>query len=102
MAKTEFLRLNRRNEAMKTSTQANNEIIATAFATDEQRWAAVQARNPLADGDFVCAVKTTGVYCRSGWSARRQSAGASGRPKLPGPESRTLDSLLRAVIQYGR
>ena len=56
---------------MKTSTRANGERIATALATDEQRWAAVQARNPLAEGDFVYAVKTTGVYCRPSSSARR-------------------------------
>ena len=49
---------------MKTTVQADKEITGTAFATDEQRWAAVQSRNPLADGDFVYAVKTTGVYCR--------------------------------------
>ncbi len=33
-------------------------------ATDDRRWAAVQARDPAADGQFVYAVKTTGVYCR--------------------------------------
>lgn len=31
---------------------------------DAARWAAVQARDPAADGQFVYAVKTTGVYCR--------------------------------------
>ena len=33
-------------------------------AIDDQRWAAVQARDPAADGEFVYAVRTTGVYCR--------------------------------------
>ena len=33
-------------------------------SVDERRWAAVQARDPAADGTFVYAVKTTGVYCR--------------------------------------
>src|ERR1700737_5412852 len=56
---------------MKTNVQADKEITGTAFATDEQRWAAVRARNPLADGAFVYAVKTTGVYCRPSLSARR-------------------------------
>src|ERR1700674_3654110 len=56
---------------MKTNVQADKEITGTAFATDEQRWAAVQSRNPLADGAFVYAVKTTGVYCRPSSSARR-------------------------------
>lgn len=41
-----------------------------AFATDELRWAAVQAREPAADGEFVYAVKTTGIYCRPSSSSR--------------------------------
>jgi AraC family transcriptional regulator of adaptative response/methylated-DNA-[protein]-cysteine methyltransferase len=31
---------------------------------DQHRWDAVVARDASADGDFVYAVKTTGVYCR--------------------------------------
>ncbi|ALV78198.1 Bifunctional transcriptional activator/DNA repair enzyme Ada [Pseudomonas aeruginosa] len=42
-----------------------------AYHTDEQRWAAVLARDAAADGAFVYAVKTTGVYCRPSSSARR-------------------------------
>jgi len=30
----------------------------------DPRWAAVVARDPQADGQFVYAVKTTGIYCR--------------------------------------
>ncbi|HCE7496760.1 TPA: Ada metal-binding domain-containing protein, partial [Pseudomonas aeruginosa] len=41
-----------------------------AYHTDEQRWAAVLARDAAADGAFVYAVKTTGVYCRPSSSAR--------------------------------
>jgi AraC family transcriptional regulator, regulatory protein of adaptative response / methylated-DNA-[protein]-cysteine methyltransferase len=41
------------------------------FATDEQRWQAVQARSPRADGAFVLAVTTTGIYCRPSCPARR-------------------------------
>jgi AraC family transcriptional regulator of adaptative response/methylated-DNA-[protein]-cysteine methyltransferase len=41
-----------------------------AYATDELRWAAVQARDAAAEGRFVYAVKTTGVYGRPGSSAR--------------------------------
>lgn len=40
------------------------------FTSDEARWQAVQSRNRLADGHFVYAVKTTGVYCRPSSSAR--------------------------------
>lgn len=32
--------------------------------TDDPRWARVLARDPLADGQFVYAVRTTGVYLR--------------------------------------
>ena len=56
---------------MKTTFQAKKKDTATLFSTDEQRWAAVRARNSLADGAFVYAVKTTGVYCRPSSSARR-------------------------------
>jgi len=48
---------------MKTlSTMANIE--------DDPRWAAVVARDPRADEQFVYAVKTTGVYCRPSSLAR--------------------------------
>ncbi|CAD5108922.1 bifunctional DNA-binding transcriptional regulator/O6-methylguanine-DNA methyltransferase Ada [Zestomonas carbonaria] len=37
----------------------------------DPRWAAVLARDPAADGQFVYAVKTTGVYCPPSSPARR-------------------------------
>jgi len=40
------------------------------YATDDARWQAVQARDVAADGHFVYAVRTTGVYCRPSSSAR--------------------------------
>lgn len=33
-------------------------------STDEDKWAAVVARDSSADGRYYCCVKTTGVYCR--------------------------------------
>lgn len=42
-----------------------DEDVATA------RWRAVHARDRAADGRFVFAVKTTGVYCRPSCAARR-------------------------------
>jgi len=36
----------------------------------DPRWAAVLARDPRADGQFVYAVKTTGIYCRPSSLAR--------------------------------
>ena len=44
--------------------------ISPAAVDDDRRWAAVQARDPLADEEFVYAVRTTGVYCRPSSSAR--------------------------------
>lgn len=41
-----------------------------AYETEDQRWAAVQARDPAADGQFVYAVRTTGVYCQPSSATR--------------------------------
>ena len=38
--------------------------------TDEQRWEAVQRRDPSADNKFFYSVQTTGVYCRPSCAAR--------------------------------
>jgi len=38
--------------------------------TDEDRWLAVLARDPDADGQFIFAVKTTGIFCRPSCRAR--------------------------------
>lgn len=35
-----------------------------SYSTEETRWQAVEYRDPLADGVFVYAVTTTGIYCR--------------------------------------
>lgn len=48
-----------------TPTQAQ-----ARFTSEEARWQAVQNRDRQADGHFVYAVKTTGVYCRPSSSAR--------------------------------
>lgn len=48
---------------------------APGFHGDEQRWEAVVARNHSADGHFVYAVRTTGVYCRPSSSARLPKRG---------------------------
>ncbi len=39
----------------------------------DARWHQVLARDPAADGAFVFAVKTTGIYCRPSCPARRPS-----------------------------
>lgn len=40
------------------------------FGTDDARWEAVKARDRGADGAFLFAVRTTGVYCRPSCAAR--------------------------------
>ncbi len=39
-------------------------------ATDDERWLAVKTRDTRADGAFVYAVRTTGVYCRPNCRSR--------------------------------
>src|SRR3546814_20425523 len=43
----------------------------SVYVSEEARWQAILARDPAADGPFVYAVRTTGVYCRPSSSARR-------------------------------
>lgn len=40
------------------------------FDNDDARWAAALARDPAADGAFITAVVTTGIYCRPVCPAR--------------------------------
>ncbi|MEO6434169.1 MAG: bifunctional DNA-binding transcriptional regulator/O6-methylguanine-DNA methyltransferase Ada [Tepidisphaeraceae bacterium] len=42
-----------------------------SFTTNDDRWRAVMGRDPEADGRFVYAVRTTGVFCRPSCAARR-------------------------------
>ena len=42
-----------------------------APTADDRRWAIVVARDKRADGTFVTAVATTGIYCRPSCAARR-------------------------------
>src|SRR3546814_718298 len=44
---------------------------SSVYVSEEARWQAILARDPAADGHFVYAVRTTGVYCRPSSSARR-------------------------------
>lgn len=46
-------------------------MIATLLETDRSRWDAVLARDPDADGTFVYAVASTGIYCRPSCPSRR-------------------------------
>lgn len=51
---------------MKTAT-----LLSTASLTDEQRWQAVCERDSQQDGQFVFAVRTTGIFCRPSCRSRR-------------------------------
>lgn len=46
-------------------------MIAVPSHTDQSRWHAVQARDVSADGQFVYAVTSTGIYCRPSCPSRR-------------------------------
>ncbi len=52
------------------TTLNHPETAGLAYVSDDARWQAVQARDAQADGHFVYAVKTTGVFCRPSASAR--------------------------------
>ena len=40
------------------------------FQSDEARWRALRAKDAKAEGQFVYAVRTTGVYCRPNCAAK--------------------------------
>lgn len=88
-----------------------SDLLLADYATDEARWQAVQMRDSSADGHFVYAVRTTGVYCRPSSSARRpkrenveffdnaEAAEASGyRPSRRAQGDRTSASAERATL----
>ncbi len=52
------------------TTPNHPETTGLAYVSEDSRWQAVQARDAHADGHFVYAVKTTGVFCRPSASAR--------------------------------
>ena len=41
-----------------------------ASAREEERWQAVKRRDPAFDGEFLFAVRTTGIYCRPSCASR--------------------------------
>jgi AraC family transcriptional regulator, regulatory protein of adaptative response / methylated-DNA-[protein]-cysteine methyltransferase len=56
---------------MKISPIGATRSLPSATAADDARWRAVLRRDRQADGSFIFAVETTGVYCRPSCSARR-------------------------------
>ncbi|MBV9907879.1 MAG: bifunctional DNA-binding transcriptional regulator/O6-methylguanine-DNA methyltransferase Ada [Hyphomicrobiales bacterium] len=51
-------------------TNTRESAIAPAPARDEERWQAVERRDPEFDGKFFFAVRTTGVFCRPSCASR--------------------------------
>ncbi len=56
--------------AVTLSNTGTEQGVSAEFTSDVQRWAAVVARNPAADGVFYYSVRTTGVYCRPSCASR--------------------------------
>ncbi|NNG25254.1 bifunctional DNA-binding transcriptional regulator/O6-methylguanine-DNA methyltransferase Ada [Massilia sp. ML15P13] len=44
--------------------------MTSIYDSDDARWAAVQRRDPDADGQFYYSVRTTGIYCRPSCPSR--------------------------------
>ena len=101
--------------AMHADSAATTLAPEAAFATEAARRAALAARDRRADGLFVYAVRTTGVYCRPSCAARParpdnvsfhptcEAAEAAGfrpclrcRPNEPSREERQAQALARA------
>ncbi len=54
----------------ETILEGSTGASATLFATEDQRWNAVQRRDPHAEGVFFYGVATTRIYCRPTCAAR--------------------------------
>ena len=91
--------------------------VTARFESEDQRWEAVVKRDRRAEGHFIFAVVTTGIYCRPGCPARRPRrdnvrffAGAEGaeragfrpcrrcRPGSPSIEERHAAAVARACL----
>jgi len=53
------------------NTHLQQDVSDNSFATEDARWTATVERNSCADGQFVYAVTTTGIYCRPTCPARK-------------------------------
>src|ERR1700691_443930 len=72
-------------------TRTSNEgFEGTRTAVTEKRWQSVQRRDRGADGAFVYAVRSTGIYCRPSCPSRK-----------PRPEQVVFFALAQAAEQNG-
>ncbi len=60
----------KRVQSIKNNGDRTNAPAPSPYATNEQRWLALQQRDAGADGHFVYSVATTGVYCRPNCPSR--------------------------------
>lgn len=56
---------------LMTRTSNSNFSTVEALRPDEKLWQAVQTRDRSADGAFVYAVRSTGIYCRPSCASRK-------------------------------
>jgi AraC family transcriptional regulator of adaptative response/methylated-DNA-[protein]-cysteine methyltransferase len=54
----------------ETPTKVEPDADDTALAVEQLRWSAVITRDGQCDGEFVYAVRTTGIYCRASCPSR--------------------------------
>lgn len=71
------------NKARERIMAGTFEMTATNKTSDGERWDAVLARDRRADGSFVYAVDSTGVYCRPSCPSRRPRREHAGFFALP-------------------
>ncbi|HET9085920.1 MAG TPA: bifunctional DNA-binding transcriptional regulator/O6-methylguanine-DNA methyltransferase Ada [Acidobacteriaceae bacterium] len=60
---------------LESALPLSNAALDTSAAKDNDRWQAVLRRDPQADGRFVYAVRTTGIFCRPSCPSRRPARG---------------------------
>ncbi|MFZ0634733.1 MAG: bifunctional DNA-binding transcriptional regulator/O6-methylguanine-DNA methyltransferase Ada [Candidatus Acidiferrales bacterium] len=61
----------------------HNHAAAKISRDPDSRWHAVQTRDRIADGAFVYAVRSTGIYCRPSCPSRKPSRGQVAFFRLP-------------------
>ncbi|MGB9405380.1 MAG: Ada metal-binding domain-containing protein, partial [Candidatus Acidiferrales bacterium] len=61
----------------------HNHAAARINRDPDSRWHAVQTRDRIADGAFVYAVRSTGIYCRPSCPSRKPSRGQVAFFRLP-------------------
>jgi AraC family transcriptional regulator of adaptative response / DNA-3-methyladenine glycosylase II len=58
----------------RVGTRGRLEPVSTGILTFDERYRVIQSRDPRFDGQFVTAVRSTGIYCRPSCPARTPKA----------------------------